>query len=78
MSLTLAADKKPSIFFFFATSPRGLRFGLYSTSVDDELVFNNADLSLNRNILSPQSQQIISKELPEVYIESPMWVGTGT
>ena len=51
---------------------------LSSTSIDDELVFNNADLSLNRNNLSHQSQQIISNELPEGYIESPMWVGTGT
>ena len=51
---------------------------LNSTSVDDKLVFINADLSLNRNNLSHQSQQIISNELPEGYIESPMWVGTGT
>ena len=49
-----------------------------NTSIDDELVFNNADLSLNQNKLSHHSQQIISKELPEGYIESPMWVGTGT
>ena len=51
---------------------------LNSISIDEELVFNNADLSLNRNNLSHQSQQIISNELPEGYIESPMWVGTGT
>ena len=51
---------------------------LNSTSIDDELVFNNADLSLNRNNLSHQSQQIISCDLPEGFNESPMWVGTGT
>ena len=51
---------------------------LNSISYDDELVFNNADLSLNRNNLSHQSQQIISCGLPEGFIESPMWVGTGT
>ena len=31
-----------------------------------------------RNNLIHQSQQIISGELPEGFIESPMWVGTGT
>ena len=30
------------------------------------------------NNLSLQSQQIISVDMPEGYIESPMWVGTGT
>ena len=49
---------------------------LNSISYDDELVFNNADLSLNRNNLSHQSQQIISRGLPEGFIESPMLVGT--
>ena len=28
--------------------------------------------------MSHQSQQIISNDLPEGFIESPMWVGTGT
>ena len=44
---------------------------LKSTSLNNELVFNNSDLS-------HQSQQIISVDLPQGYIESPMWVGTGT
>ena len=35
-------------------------------------------MSNTRNTLSHQSQQIISVDLPEGYIESPMWVGTGT
>ena len=51
---------------------------LNSTSIDNELVFNDSDLSNTRNNLSHQSQQIISGDLPEGYIESPMWVGTGT
>ena len=51
---------------------------LNSTSFDDELVFNNADLSLNQNNLSHQPQQIIFRGLLEGFIESPMWVGTGT
>ena len=51
---------------------------LNSTSIDNDLVFNDNDLSDNRNNLSHQSQQIISSELPEGFIESPMWVGTGT
>ena len=51
---------------------------LNSTSFDDELVFNNADLSLNRNNLSHQAQEIISPGLPKGFIESPMWVGSGT
>ena len=52
--------------------------GLNSTSIDNDLVFNDNDLSANQNNLSHQSQQIISCELPEGYIESPMWVGVGT
>ena len=40
---------------------------LNSTSIDHKLVFNNTDLSLNGDNLSHQSQQIISKELPEGY-----------
>ena len=28
--------------------------------------------------MSHQTQQIISNDLPEGFIESPMWVGTGT
>ena len=51
---------------------------LNSTSIYSELVFNDSDLSNTRNNLSHQSQQIISVDLPEGYIESPMWVGTGT
>ena len=51
---------------------------LNSTSIDDKLVFNKCDLSVNQNNLSHQSQQIISNELPEGYIESPTWVETGT
>ena len=35
-------------------------------------------MSNTRNNLSHQSQQIIYGDLPEGYIESPMWVGTGT
>ena len=33
---------------------------------------------LIQNNLSHQSQQIISVDMPEGYIESPRWVGTGT
>ena len=51
---------------------------LNSTSIDNDLVFNDNDLSITRNNLSHQSQQIISDDLPEGFIESPMWVGTGT
>ena len=51
---------------------------LNSTSIDNDLVFNDNDLFDNQNNLSHQSQQIISSDLPEGFIESPMWVGTGT
>ena len=51
---------------------------LNSTSIDNEVVFNDSNLSNTRNNLSPQSQQIISGDLPEGYIESHMWVGIGT
>ena len=51
---------------------------LISTSIDNELVFNDSDLSNSRNNLRYQIQQIISIDLPEGYIESPMWVRTGT
>ena len=51
---------------------------LNSTTIDNDLVFNNTDLFQNRNNLSHQSQQIISNYMPGGYIESPMWVGTGT
>ena len=51
---------------------------LNSTCFDDDTVFKNVDLSLNQNNLSHQSQQIISNGLPEGFIESPLWVGTGT
>ena len=51
---------------------------LNSTRIDNDLVFNDSALSNTWNNLSHQSQQIISVDLPEGYIESPMWVGTGT
>ena len=51
---------------------------LNSTSIDNDLVFNDNALSKARNNLSHQSQQIISGEIQEDYIESPMWVGTGS
>ena len=51
---------------------------LNSTSIDNELVFNDSDLSNTRKNLSHQFQQIISVDLPEGCIKSPMWVGTGT
>ena len=51
---------------------------LNSTTIDNDLVFDNTDISINRNNLSHQSQQIISNDMPEGYNESPMWVGTGT
>ena len=51
---------------------------LNSRSIDNNLVFNDNDLFDNQNNLSHQSQQIIFSYLPEVFIESPMWVGTGT
>ena len=38
---------------------------LNSTSLDDELFVDNADLSFNQNNLSHQSQQIIPGGLPE-------------
>ena len=51
---------------------------LNSTTIDNDLVFNDTDLSTNQNNLSHQSQQIITIDMPEGYIESPMWVETGT
>ena len=51
---------------------------LNSTSFEDKLFADNADLSLNRNNLCHQSQQIIPHGLPDGFIKSPMWVGTGT
>ena len=51
---------------------------LNSTSINNDLVFHDNDLSITRNNLSHQSQQIISGENPEGFIESPMWVETGT
>ena len=51
-------------------------FRLRSTTFDDELFAENADLSANRNALCHQSQQTIPIDLPEGFIESPMWVGT--
>ena len=45
---------------------------LNSTSIDNDLVFNDTDLSNTRNNLSHQSQQTISLDMPEGYIESPM------
>ena len=38
----------------------------------------NSDLSVNRNALYHQAQQTIPIDLPEGFIESSMWVGTGT
>ena len=49
-----------------------------STSFEEELFVDYADISFNQNILCHQSQQIIPSGLPEGFIESPMWVGTGT
>ena len=43
---------------------------LNSTSIDNDLVFNDTDMSNTRNNLSHQSQQIISVNMPEGYIES--------
>ena len=51
---------------------------LNSTIIDNDLVFDENDLFNTRNNVSHQSQQIISNDLPEGFIESPMWVGTGT
>ena len=42
---------------------------LNSTSFDNELVFNDSDLSNKQNNMSHQSQQIISDDFPEEYIE---------
>ena len=47
---------------------------LNSISIDNDLFFNDNDLSITRNNLSHQSQQIISSENLEGLIESPMWV----
>ena len=63
-------SRRPSI---FESGPTRLN----STSFEDDLFIENSDLSLNRNRLH-QSQQTIPHELPEGFIESPMWVGTGT
>ena len=49
---------------------------LNSTITDNDLVFNDTDLSNTRNNLSHQSQQIISVDMPESYIESPLLCGT--
>ena len=51
---------------------------LNSTIINNDLVFDDNDLSNTGNNVSHQSQQIISNDLPEGFIESPMWVGTGT
>ena len=51
---------------------------LKSTIIDNDLVFDDNDLFNTQNNVSHQSQQIISNDLPEGFIESPMWVGTGT
>ena len=51
---------------------------LNSRIIDNDLVFDDNDLFNTRNNVSHQSQQIISNDLPEGFIESPMWVGTGT
>ena len=49
-----------------------------STILDSDLVFDDNDLFYTRNNVTHQSQQIISNDSPEGFIESPMWVGTGT
>ena len=51
---------------------------LNSSTFDDKLFAENADLSINGNNLSNQSQQAIPIDLPEGFIASPMWVGIGT
>ena len=51
---------------------------LNSTSIENDTVFNDNNLSTNQNNLSHQSQPIISHENPESYSESPMWIGIGT
>ena len=43
---------------------------LNNTSIDDELVFNNIDLSVNRNNLSQQSQPGAGREYHKI-----SWVG---
>ena len=51
---------------------------LNSTILDSDLVFDDNDLFNTRNNVTHQSQPIISNDSPEGFIESPMWVGTGT
>ena len=53
-------------------------FRLNSTSIEDKLFAEPADLSTNRNALTHQSKQTIPTDLPEGFIESAMLVGTGT
>ena len=51
---------------------------LNSTILDSDLVFDENDLVNTHNNVTHQSQPIISKDSPGGFIESPMWVGTGT
>ena len=51
---------------------------LNSTILDSDLVFDENDLINTRNNVTHQSQPIISNDSPGGFIESPMWVGTGT
>ena len=51
---------------------------LNSTILDSDLVFDENDLINTRNNVTHQSQPIISNDSLGGFIESPMWVGTGT
>ena len=51
---------------------------LNSTILDSDLVFDENDLVNTHNNVTYQSQPIISNDSPGGFIESPMWVGTGT
>ena len=51
---------------------------LNSTIIDNDVVFDDNELGNTRKNVSHQFQQIISNNLPEGFIESPTWVGTGT
>ena len=51
---------------------------LNSTTSDSYLVFDENDLINTRNNVTHRSQAIASNDSPGGFIESPMWVGTGT
>ena len=51
---------------------------LNSTILDSDLVFDENDLINTGNNVTHRSQPIISNDSPGGFIESPMWVGTGT